>query len=166
MRGSFALWVVLVLVIGIQAQAQQDAKDAKPDVKPSKRYGIEPNLELYPQSKPEETLASVLQAIERKRITYLLAHLADPDFVDNRVKKVYGGDFDEMVKETTTKLAGNPDSVKELHRFLTEGEWERGENKASASLKDIKDRKVYMRRIGKRWFLENQQQAEAAKSEP
>src|SRR5207244_13125815 len=106
MNRVFVLSIVLVWVVGVSAQAP---KEAIP-----RRYGIEANLRDYPQETPKETLASVLRAIERGRINYLLAHLADPAFVDQRVKEVYGGDFEELVRETTGKLSDNPAAVQEL----------------------------------------------------
>jgi hypothetical protein len=151
------LGIFLAWVVGVAAQAPNEA--------PPRRYGIEANLRDYPQETPKEALASVLRAIERGRINYLLAHLADPAFVDKRVKEVYGGDFEELVRETTAKLTDNPATLKELQRFLKEGEWETGETTASAKLKDIKDRQVFFRKIGPRWYLENRQKPEPSKTE-
>src|SRR5439155_9853990 len=128
MQRVLALGIILVGGITSPAQAPQEAIP--------RRYGIEANLRDYPQETPKETLASVLRAIERGRINYLLAHLADPAFVDQRVKEVYGGDFEELVRETTGKLSDNPAAVKELQRFLKEGEWEGGDTTASAKLKE------------------------------
>lgn len=145
MRVATAVLVVIVGVPGVMAQAPAD-------IQPPKRYGIEPNLDTYPQATPKDTLTSVLSAIERKRVGYLLAHLADPGFVDTRVKEL--GGFDELVKETTDKLAADPTTVKDLGRFLREGEWDVKDDSASARLKDVKDH-VYFRKIGGRWFLEN-----------
>ena len=158
MHRILALWILFLCVVGVLAQ---EAKQAPP-----RRYGIEANLRDYPQETPKETLASVLRAIERRRINYLLAHLADPTFVDKRVKEIYGGDFEELVRETSRKLADNPAAVKELGRFLKEGEWEGGDTTASVKLKDLKDRQVFFRKIGRRWYLENRQRPEAAKSKP
>jgi hypothetical protein len=154
MRRGLVFWLVLVVTPAVWVPAAQDnAAD--------RRYAIQPNLEKYPQGTPKETLASVIAAIEERRIDYLLAQLADPDFVDGRVKDVYKGQFDELVAETKRKLADNPDTLKELQRFLKEGEWDSVENTASASLKDVKDRKVFMKKIGKRWYLENKQKEES-----
>lgn len=158
MHRVFALCIVLLCLIGVSGQ---EAKEIPP-----RRYGIEANLRDFPQETPKETLASVLRAIERGRINYLLAHLTDPGFVDKRVKEVYGGDFDELVRETTRKLADNPAAVKELGRFLKEGEWEGGDTTASAKLKDVKDRQVFFRKIGRRWYLENRQKPEPPKEKP
>jgi hypothetical protein len=138
--------------------AQQDQ-----DATPPRRYGVLLNQQTYPQEDAKQALASVVKAIDRQRIDYLLAHLADPDFVDERVKEVYGGNFDELVKETTTKLKDNPAEAKLLERFLKEGEWDAKENTAAASLKDVKDRQVFMKKVGKSWYLENRQKAENSK---
>ena len=158
MQRVLVLSIALVAAVGGPAQESKEA--------PPRRYGIEATLRDYPQETVKETLASVLQAVERRRINYLLAHLVDPAFVDKRVKEVYGGDFEELVRETTAKLADNPAALKELQRFLKEGEWEGGETSASAKLKDVKDRQVFFRKIGRRWYLENRQKPEPAKTEP
>src|SRR5438309_1885313 len=105
-----ALCIVVVCAANSVAQPPKDS--------PPHRYGIEANLRDYPQETAKETLASVLLAVERGRINYLLAHLADPAFVDKRVKESYGGDFEELVRETTGKLADNPAALKELQRYL------------------------------------------------
>lgn len=158
MHRILVLWIALVGVVVGQAQAPNEA--------PPRRYGIEASLRDYPQETPRETFASVLRAIERGRLNYLLAHLADPAFVDKRVNDVYAGDFEELVRETTGKLKDNPAAVKELQRFLKEGEWEGGESSVSAKLKDVKDRQVFFRKTGRRWYLENRQKPEPAKTEP
>lgn len=156
MRTYFSLWAVLLLAPAMVAQSRQD------DIPPS-RYGVIQNLARYPQADPKQALASVLKAIEDQRIDYLLAHLADPEFVDDRVKQVYGGKFDELVRETKTKLADYPASVKELERFAKEGEWQETKDSAVAKLKDVKERQVYMKKVGNRWYFENKQKAEESK---
>ncbi len=158
MRICLVFLFAVFLAAGVRAQAPKDDQ-------PETRYGIIANLRDYPQSSAKETLGSVLAAIDNGRIDYLLAHLTDPEFVDKRVREVYGGQFDELVKETTTKLADNPATVKELRRFLKEGEWGGGEDRAIAKLKDVKERQVFLRKIGKRWFLENRQKPEMTKAE-
>lgn len=154
MRGMVGCLVALVCLSGAPAQENKSAK----------RYGVDPELDFFPQDSPKSALESVLKAIERKRIAYLLAQLADPNFVDERVKS-YNGNFDELVNETTKKLKDDPAALKELHRFLKEGEWEGGDGTASAKLKDVKDRRVFMRKIGDRWYLENRMKPEAEAKE-
>ena len=155
MRGTLALLIGLVVAAGASAQAPGAPKA-------SKRYGIEADLEDYPQATPKEALRSVLKAIEGNRINYLLAQLADPPWVDQQVKQVQGDRFDELVQETADKLAHDRSSVKELRRFLSDGTWEEAGDTASAQLKDVKSHRVYLRKLGGRWFLENRQQASAA----
>lgn len=146
-----AIPFLLALLAAVPALAQGQRLD---DVPP--RYGIPFDNNNYPQATPKETLASVIKAMERRRINYVLAHLADPDYVEERVKKA-GGDFELVVREATAKLNDKPDTIKELTRYLKEGEWEANENQASAQLKDLRDRKVFLRKSGARWFLENRQ---------
>jgi hypothetical protein len=158
MRMVSAWLVGVVVVSGVVAQAPKAGTAAK-------RYGVEPNLDDYPQSTPQEALASVLKAIDNNKIAYLLAHLADPKWVDERVQQIHGGKFEALVEETTSKLANDRSSVKELRRFLQEGKWEVTDNTASAQVKDIKNRQVYLRKQQGRWFLESRQQAQATAKE-
>jgi hypothetical protein len=142
-------------VAGLQAQQAS---------KPDPRYGQEARLDRFPQGTPKETLASVLKAIDESRVAYLLAQLADPDFVDARVKSASGKSadarFDEVVRETSVKLREEPASVAELRRFLQNGEWEQSDETAVARLKDVRGRAVYLRKIGPRWYLENRDKPE------
>lgn len=129
----------------------QEPKPAKPS---PQRYGIDLDLNVYPQKTPKECLESVLRAIERQRIDYLLAHLTDPQFVDARVQSL-GGNFKDLIQETMSHLADNPKTVKELKRIFQEGEWTEAEETATVKLKDVKDRAVFLRKMNERWFLEN-----------
>ena len=155
-RTGLAVLMGLVFAAMINAQQDQDAT-------PPRRYGVILNQQSYPQTDHKQALASVIKAIDKQRVDYLLAHLADPDFVDERVKEVYSGNFEELVKETTTKLRDNPTEAKQLERFLKEGDWDAKENTATARLKDVKDRQVFMKKAGKNWYLENRQKAESSK---
>lgn len=120
------------------------------------RYTIDLNLDAYPQKTARESLESVLKAIDGRQVDYLVAQLADPQFVDMRVKVLAGG-FKELVRETRSLLAEDPAKVKELHRFLKEGQWEEAEGGATVRLKDVKNRAVFLRRQKDRWYLENRQ---------
>ena len=141
--------VALGTVVGLLA-AGADAKDAK---KLAKRYGVVADLKAYPQGSPKEALASALKAIDKKRIDYLVAHLADPDFVDDRVKRVYGGHFDEQVEDTTARL--DPGTVKQLRDLLKDGTWDVDRTKATVRSKRVKGRCLRLRAVGGRWFLEH-----------
>jgi hypothetical protein len=146
----------MVLVSVSACVAQQN----KP---PAARYGIEADLENYPQAEAKAALASILKTIDKKKIDYLLAQLSDPQWVDNRVQKVHGGKFEELVKETTAKLANDPTEVEELRRFLREGTWSENDSDVLVTLKDIPDRQVLLRKIQGRWYLENQKKPEKGK---
>jgi hypothetical protein len=146
MRFTFAPLLALACAAAALAEADKPVAAA--------RFGVEPDLKTYPQSTPKEALASVLKAIEDKRIDYLLAQLADPDWVDGRLKKT-DGDFKTLVKETTAKLLDDPGQAKKLQRFLKEGDWSEGDAAAQVRLKDEKERGVFLRKVGDRWFLEN-----------
>lgn len=121
----------------------------------TKRYGIPLDLKTFPQATPQETLASVIKAIDSKRIDYLVAQLANPTFVDERVKRLYNGNFSEQLADTTARL--DPGTVNLLNRLVKEGEWRTAEDLALLSTRSIANRSVYMKKIGDRWFLENKQ---------
>jgi hypothetical protein len=124
----------------------------------TKRYGIEADVKTYPQSTPKETLTSVLKAVENKRIDYLVAQLADPSYIDERVKKSFGGRFEEQVNDTKTRL--DAPTVKLLERFLKEGDWVGKESPISVLVKDVKDRAVTFVKVGDRWYMQNSDKPE------
>jgi hypothetical protein len=142
--------VVFVLVVLECAPAGlgQDAKELP------RRYEIAPDLKTYPQANPQEALASVLKAIQNKRIDYLLAQLADPDWVDGRCKVLEGG-FARLVEESTVKLSDDPTAFKRLSRLAKDGEWKIAADSATVQMKDRGGPAVFFRKIGGRWFLEN-----------
>ncbi len=120
---------------------------------PEKRYGLEADLKTYPQGSAKEALASVLKAVADKRFDYLTAHLADPSFVDDRVKRVWGGNFDAQVQDTRARL--DPSTVKLLGKFLKDGEWTTDKTTAIVKLKDMPDKVVRFQEKEGRWFLEH-----------
>ena len=126
---------------------------AEGDVKPPSRYGVAADLAAYPQGTPKETLASVLKAADAERFDYLDAQLADPAFIDGRVKTLFGGKFDEQVNDTRARL--DPPTLKSLHRFLDNGVWTDGDGEASVRLNDLGDRAVFFKKIDGRWYMEH-----------
>jgi hypothetical protein len=133
----------LALAVGLNVLASGAAE----------RYGIAPDLKSYPQAKPKEALASALKAAEAGHFDYLVAQIADPAWVDERVKRVYGGRFEDQVADTRARL--DPSILKQLQRFLTEGDWNEAGDRASARLKDVPERRVYLNRLSNRWYLEH-----------
>ncbi len=144
--------LLLMGILGFMVASETLAQQAK---EPPKRFGIEADLENYPQAEAKTAFASVLKAIDNKKIDYLLAQLSDPQWVDERVQKVHGG----AVKETTELLTQEPTTVEELRRFLREGAWSENDTEARVTLKDIPDRQVSFRKVETRWYLKNEKKA-------
>jgi len=143
----YSLAVALLLALSFAGGARAD--------KPSEtRYGIAVDLKTYPQSTAKEALAAVIKAVEDKRVDYLVAQLADPDYIDDRVQRLYDGKFESQVEDTRLKM--DAATLKLFQRFLKDGEWTSADKKEECvRLKGVKDRCVYFRRIGERWYLEN-----------
>jgi hypothetical protein len=140
----------LIGLISVLALAAQDGADKAP----TKRFGIEPDSKTYPQAAPKETLASLLKAVDAKRVDYVLAQLADPDWVDRRVKELDGG-FTALLEESASRLTGDPGAVKRLKKLSVDGEWKIDADTAVVQLKDIEESALFFRKSDGRWFVEN-----------
>src|SRR5207245_5080159 len=92
MRGLLSCLLCVCLVSVAAAQ------EKKPGPPPA-RFGITADLETYSQGTAKQTLQSIAKALDRKRIEYVLAHLTDPSFVDEKVDSL-GGKFDVLVQQT------------------------------------------------------------------
>jgi hypothetical protein len=138
-----------VLLVPVLMSAAVCGQDKAPG---GTRYGIAADQKTYPQGTAKEALASVLKAIESKRIDYLVAQLADPGFVDDRVKRLYGGRFEAQVEDTQGRLDSL--TVKLLQRFLKDGQWEQDKDRAAVRLKDG-ERCVTFKKLDGRWFMEH-----------
>ena len=145
-------FVILAALIG--AAGVTHAQD-----KTDRRFGVEYDPENYSQKTAKASLASVVRAIDGRKLDYLLAQLAEPAYIDKRVRDL-GGNFRDLVKETANQFNADPTMLKELKRFASEGEWEEGEDTATARLKDVKSRAVFLKKIDNRWYIENRQKAE------
>jgi hypothetical protein len=150
LRWSMACLALTTILI--QASPFCAAKD------PKGHYGVVHDPKAYPQSSPKETLQSLIKAVEAKNPGYVLAYLADPEWVDGRVKE-YGQKFEVLLKETTGKLIDDPSALKLLKRFEKEGSWEADEFKARVKLKDVSDKSIQFRKIGDTWYMENEYKA-------
>jgi hypothetical protein len=174
------------------------------------RFGFPYREKNFPQATPKQTLESVVQAIERADIAYLVSNLMDPTFVDARlaergrqlepvieaeliqlrqaqrqnidnvnpdaripndpvkvramaVERAKDRAFRQLVSDVQAKLLEDPETLKELRRFMRQGTFpaDAGGTTARVGLPDIKERAVYLRKIGERWFIENRQVDEA-----
>jgi len=148
-------WIAIVAVAGLFAAP---VVAQKPDSFVTNRFGIDPDLDGYLQTTPKDALRSVLRAIDAGRFDYVVAQLTDPAYAEKQVKE--SGSFEKFVAIVKAKWANDPESVKELRRFVSDGYWEETGDTAVAKLKDAKGRQVYFKRVGNRWFLENRQKAQ------
>jgi hypothetical protein len=69
--------------------------------------------------------------------------------------------FQELTGQIRRKLADEPDNLKDLRRFLREGEPKTSGESATIVLKDVKDRALYFKKVKDRWFLENRKEEAA-----
>ncbi len=158
-----SLSIMVVLVNGAALAAQEAAPS-----KLAERYNIKVNQEFYPQQMPQEALKSIVKAVQNNRVGYLMAHLADPAFVDAKVdayRSSFPGKeearallaFSRLVRETEEHFRNDPGLLKELRQFATDGEWKTEDATASATVKGIFGRSLFMKKVEDRWFLENRQ---------
>jgi hypothetical protein len=150
MRFAPAALVVLLSAAALAADA------------PAKRFGVEADPKTFPQATPQEALASVLKAIDLKRADYVVAHLADPEFVDRRVKET---SYEDLLAEATAKLIDDPGAAKQLRAFREKGVWSQEDGTASVSLADGTDRLASFAKSGGRWFLKQPYKKPAPKGE-
>ena len=65
--------------------------------------------------------------------------------------------FQRFVADIREKSNDDPGQLKDLRRFARDGTIEESGDTAKVSLRDIKDRSVYLKKIGQRWYVENRQ---------
>jgi hypothetical protein len=158
-----SIFAIVILMVGL-APAQDDAKKA------SRRFGFDVDEVIYPQKMPAEAMKSIVTAIDRKRVDYLLAQLADPAWVDYWVDQykqefTLGKEegrrllaFERLTKETNLYHQNDPLIVKDLRVFAKDAKWAEEGETAIGTVETIPARKVYLKKVGDRWFLENRQQ--------
>lgn len=122
--------------------------------KPFQRHGIPKDPTTFKQNTPDQLRQSLLKALNTKRIDYILAHLADPAFVDTSVQNHFEGKFDGMVKESTAKLVDSPLGV-QLKTILQEGDLIIQNNLATITHTHHKNKSIHLRKAGDFWYLEN-----------
>ena len=74
--------------------------------------------------------------------------------------------FRQLIRDVEEKLLNDPQSVRDLRKILRGGTFtEEPGGGDRAAHPDVKDRAVYLKKIGDRWFLENRQE-ETPRKEP
>lgn len=73
--------------------------------------------------------------------------------------------FKQLAEQMKEKMADDPDSLKDLKRLAREGIFMDSGDVATATLKDIKDRALYFKKVEGRWFLENRKEDKPAAKE-
>jgi len=122
-------------------------------VKESGRFGIVLDEATFPQNSPENLRKSLLKALNSDKIEYMLAHLADPSFIDKNVREVHEGDFAKQVAETREKLKKGLKSP--LESLLKEGKLNASEKSASLKDPNLKDFIISMKLENNKWYMEN-----------
>ena len=145
--------VVIVLFMLVDCAYNPAALLPAHAVKESGRFGIPLDEASFPQNSPENLRKSLLNALNSDKIEYMLAHLADPSFIDKNVREVHEGDFAKQVAETREKLKKGLKSP--LESLLKEGKLSASEK--SASLKDsaLNDFIISMKLENNKWYMEN-----------
>jgi len=83
------------------------------------------------------------------------AALRGPE-LDARVREVSTRlNYQRLTADVRRKLADEPDNVKDLRRFARDGQFQVAGDTATATLKDVKDRALYFKKVNNRWFVEN-----------
>lgn len=168
-RGAMLLVLLGLFCVPVAAQ------DVLKPKKIPHRFGYDLDMIVYPQKTPKDAMASIISAISRNKVDYLLAHITDPHYVDYWVDR-YKADFSQgrdqakvvlaferLARETKQYFEDDPLIVKDLYSFAREAEWTENEDLAVGAVKTLPSRKVFMRRIEGRWFLENRQQDDPAR---
>ena len=155
-------------LFALSAAGQDEKKEPRPLA--PRRYRVDLAAAQFPQAAPDEALKSIVKAVDGQRIDYLLAQLADPAYVDRKVNEYKalidkGPEdakvllaFDRLVRETRQHFDTDPLLVRELRAFAKDGMWNVEDAAATGTAKAVPAHKVFMKRIGDRWFLENRQQ--------
>lgn len=66
--------------------------------------------------------------------------------------------FRLLVRDIETKLTNDPVGLKDLKKILRDGMFIETQTGAKATHEQVKDRAVFFRKIGDRWFVENRQE--------
>jgi hypothetical protein len=80
----------------------------------------------------------------------------DREFTANRIKELATqASFNHIVARVREHFDNDPENVKALRRMVNAGEFNEGADVTSVKLNDVKDKTLFIRKAGDRWYLEN-----------
>jgi hypothetical protein len=165
-------YALIAILLGCSAGMAQDKKP-----EPPARYGVAAETELYPQTSPKTAMISINKAFQRNRIDYLLAHLLEPSFVDDKVVQFYRIKFGktpeldrdspnyemrikeafaDFMREANKHMTDEPKQSGYLMKLLKEGTIEEGGTTAKVTHKDVPNLALSLRQVDGRWFMMNE----------
>jgi hypothetical protein len=74
--------------------------------------------------------------------------------------------FRQLLRDVQEKMRDDPESLKDMKKLFREGTVTDLNMGAKITHMDVKDRALFFRKIGDRWFLENRQEELPPKKEP
>lgn len=118
---------------------------------------------LMPQAEIEARLAKTALYFEKVAAEQLAnsaqgANLKGPELQARVKEKAAILNFKNLVDSMSKKLVDEPDTLKMLKRFVREGEFNEAGDETVVVLKDVKDRKIFLKKIDGRWFFENRRE--------
>jgi hypothetical protein len=162
--------ILTFVILALAAHAQE-----REGPKLQYRYGFSFN-DAYSQKTPQETMRSIVKAFDNNRYDYFAAQLIDPEFVDSKVRELKKEfptvkeesktllAFDRVLKQIREHFRDDPVLEREIRFFARETAvkdvpapvWEIAGDSAVGTWKGS-PRKIHMKRIEDRWFMENRQ---------
>lgn len=172
---------------------------------PPERFGIRPEVVLYPQGTPKQTVATLAALLERKKFEYIVAQVLDPATVDARVAqrgsallpglerqyddlraqqrlrpvgvtpenripdnaKLFAEmvraradalAFAEVVKDVRAHLSEYPENLAFFRKLATAGDFADAGTDSTANLKADPTKKLFLKKDGLRWVVEDRKQ--------
>jgi hypothetical protein len=129
------------------------------------RLNVTPSYDNYPQGNPKETAASILRALNRERFDYLVAHLIEPSFVDERIK-ITKAKPQEVIDSVRNRFLDDPATLKNLKKILGEGNITEDADKATVTFGEVKGLEVHLVKLGERWFIRNERSGATPEKAP
>ena len=74
--------------------------------------------------------------------------------------------FKQLVRDVNDKILDDPESFRDMRKLFSDGKFEDIETGAKVTHPAVKDRALYFRKVGDRWFLENRQEDLPPPKEP